>query len=93
MRSPGRYDKKRVFFLQACPARWQSRHVTAMVSIEKKIVAPVNTPLDEVERLSKQRVKGMRDSDGCGYFSGAACSSSIDRRRESSVVPMNNFSI
>jgi hypothetical protein len=53
-----------------------------MVSIEKKIVAPVNTPLDEVDRLSKQRVKGMRDSDGCSYFSGAACGSSIDRKRK-----------
>jgi hypothetical protein len=52
MRSPSGYDKKRVFFLQACPARRQSRHVTAMVSIEKKIVAPVNTPLNNVEQLS-----------------------------------------
>jgi hypothetical protein len=92
MRSPGGYDKKRVFFLQACPARRQSRHITAMVSIEKKIVAPVNTPLNEVERLSKQWVKGMRDSNFSSHTFGATCSSSIDRKHVSLIQPIHNSS-
>ena len=90
MRSPGRYDKKWIFFLQARPARRQSRHVAAMVSIEKQIVAIVYTPLNTVEILPQQGMKGVRNSDGCSYFSGAACSSSIVRTRASLTQPTYN---
>jgi hypothetical protein len=36
--------------------------------------------LNNVERLSKQRVKGMCDSHRCRYFLGASFGSSIDRK-------------
>jgi len=61
-----------------------------MVSIEKQIVAIVNTPLNTVEILSQQGMKGVRNSDGCSYFSGVACSWSIDRTRVSSTQTRNS---
>jgi hypothetical protein len=63
-----------------------------MVSIEKQIVAIVNTPLNTVEILSQQGMKGVRNSDGCSYFSGVACSWSIVRKRGALTQTTNNSS-
>ena len=85
MRPSGRHDKEEIFVLQARPACWQGRHITATVAVEKQGVIPVHTPLNKIERLPEQRMKGMSDSNRCGQISGATCSWSIGRKLFSST--------
>jgi len=67
-------DKKRVFGLDACPARWQGCYIAEGIAKKEQVIAPVDPSLDNIDLLSEKRVKGVGDSDRCGHFSGATCS-------------------
>lgn len=74
VRSSGRNDKEWIFSLNARPARRQCRNIAEAVTIEDQIITPAYPSFNAVDFLSEQRVKGVRDSHGSGYFSSAACS-------------------
>jgi len=74
IRSSGRNDKEWIFGLDARPARRQCRNIAEAVTIKDQIITPTYPSFNAVDFLSEQRVKGVRDSHGNGYFSRAACS-------------------
>jgi hypothetical protein len=51
----------------------------------------MNPPLDAVDLLSEQGMKGVGDPDRRSHFSGATCSSSIGRTLVSEAQPTHNF--
>ena len=68
------HDKERVLHLDACPARRQGCYIAEGIAKKEQVIAPMDPPLDAVDFLPEQGMKGVCDSDGGSYFSGATCS-------------------
>jgi hypothetical protein len=55
----------------------QRRDISAAIAVEEQVIAPLDPSLDEVDLLSEQGMKWMRNADRCSHLSGAACSWSV----------------